>query len=175
MKPAQPTSGTMAAMIGGSDEDVARLASDCDVDVANLNCPGPTCALRQGGRNRHRRFKSQRVWTSDGQEAESGRSLPLPPHGRSPGTARRSSCQQPNSSNPASQSFPIFSPHHPRAQMPSGPLLPRSSHRFGALDRIDPIAPSHRVTTSSSNSGPEKFLAGFMARIDKEARIHFHR
>ena len=34
--------GTMAAMIGGSDEDVARLASDCDVDVANLNCPGQT-------------------------------------------------------------------------------------------------------------------------------------
>ncbi|MDB4314128.1 acyltransferase domain-containing protein, partial [Akkermansiaceae bacterium] len=34
------TSGTMAAMIGGSEEDVRRLAADCDVDVANLNCPG---------------------------------------------------------------------------------------------------------------------------------------
>jgi len=114
--------GTMAAMIGGSDEDVARLASDCDVDVANLNCPGQTVlsgkeegidtavskakeyGLRMGKKLKvagayHSRlmagahFKSQRVWTSDGQEAESGRSLPLTPHGRSPGTARRSSCQ----------------------------------------------------------------------------------
>ncbi|MEN8693366.1 MAG: ACP S-malonyltransferase [Akkermansiaceae bacterium] len=32
--------GTMSAMIGGSEEDVRRLAADCDVDVANLNCPG---------------------------------------------------------------------------------------------------------------------------------------
>ena len=34
------TPGTMSAMIGGSEEDVRRLAADCDVDVANLNCPG---------------------------------------------------------------------------------------------------------------------------------------
>jgi len=34
------TSGSMAAMIGGAEEDVRRLAADCDVDVANLNCPG---------------------------------------------------------------------------------------------------------------------------------------
>ena len=32
--------GTMSAMIGGAEEDVKRLAADCDVDVANLNCPG---------------------------------------------------------------------------------------------------------------------------------------
>ncbi|MFT6181898.1 MAG: [acyl-carrier-protein] S-malonyltransferase, partial [Akkermansiaceae bacterium] len=38
----QANPGTMAAMIGGRDEDVARLAKDCDVDVANLNCPGQT-------------------------------------------------------------------------------------------------------------------------------------
>ncbi len=34
--------GSMAAMIGGSDEDVAKLAAECDVDIANLNCPGQT-------------------------------------------------------------------------------------------------------------------------------------
>lgn len=34
------TPGTMSAMIGGAEEDVKRLAADCDVDVANLNCPG---------------------------------------------------------------------------------------------------------------------------------------
>ena len=33
---------TMAAMIGGSDDAVQRLAADCDVDVANYNCPGQT-------------------------------------------------------------------------------------------------------------------------------------
>ena len=36
------TKGTMAAMIGGSDEAVSQLAADCDVDVANFNCPGQT-------------------------------------------------------------------------------------------------------------------------------------
>lgn len=33
---------TMAAMIGGSDEAVAALAAECDIDVANYNCPGQT-------------------------------------------------------------------------------------------------------------------------------------
>ena len=33
---------TMAAMIGGSDEAIAQLAADCDIDVANFNCPGQT-------------------------------------------------------------------------------------------------------------------------------------
>ena len=36
------TKGTMAAMIGGSDENVTKLAQECDVDVANFNCPGQT-------------------------------------------------------------------------------------------------------------------------------------
>lgn len=36
------TKGTMAAMIGGSDEAVTELAAECDVDVANFNCPGQT-------------------------------------------------------------------------------------------------------------------------------------
>ena len=35
-------SSTMAAMIGGSDEAVAALAAECDIDVANYNCPGQT-------------------------------------------------------------------------------------------------------------------------------------
>lgn len=34
------TQGSMAALIGGEEEDVRRLAADCDVDVANLNAPG---------------------------------------------------------------------------------------------------------------------------------------
>jgi [acyl-carrier-protein] S-malonyltransferase len=36
------TKGTMAAMIGGSDDAVSALAKECDVDVANFNCPGQT-------------------------------------------------------------------------------------------------------------------------------------
>ncbi len=36
------TKGTMAAMIGGSDEAISQLAADCDIDVANFNCPGQT-------------------------------------------------------------------------------------------------------------------------------------
>ena len=32
----------LAAMIGGTDENVMKLAQECDVDVANFNCPGQT-------------------------------------------------------------------------------------------------------------------------------------
>ncbi len=38
----QAAPSTMAAMIGGSDEAVAALAAECDIDVANYNCPGQT-------------------------------------------------------------------------------------------------------------------------------------
>lgn len=38
----QATPSTMAAMIGGTDEAVATLAAECDIDVANYNCPGQT-------------------------------------------------------------------------------------------------------------------------------------
>ncbi len=34
------TRGGMAAMIGGSENDVRRLAADEDVDIANINAPG---------------------------------------------------------------------------------------------------------------------------------------
>lgn len=34
------TTGAMAAMIGGDESAVRTLASECDVDVANLNSPG---------------------------------------------------------------------------------------------------------------------------------------
>ena len=34
------TTGGMAAMIGGSENDVRRLAADEDIDIANINAPG---------------------------------------------------------------------------------------------------------------------------------------
>jgi [acyl-carrier-protein] S-malonyltransferase len=34
------TSGSMAAMVGGTEEAVRELAAECGVDVANLNAPG---------------------------------------------------------------------------------------------------------------------------------------
>ena len=36
----EATEGSMAAMIGGTEEQVASLAESCGVDVANLNAPG---------------------------------------------------------------------------------------------------------------------------------------
>jgi len=36
----EQTKGSMAAMIGGTEEAVRELAAECDVDVANLNAPG---------------------------------------------------------------------------------------------------------------------------------------
>ena len=38
----QAAPSTMAAMIGGNDEAVEKLAAECDIDVANFNCPGQT-------------------------------------------------------------------------------------------------------------------------------------
>lgn len=38
----QAAPSTMAALIGGSEEAVQALAQECDVDVANYNCPGQT-------------------------------------------------------------------------------------------------------------------------------------
>lgn len=38
----QAEPSTMAAMIGGSDEAVKKLADECGIDVANYNCPGQT-------------------------------------------------------------------------------------------------------------------------------------
>ncbi len=38
----QAAPSTMAAMIGGNDEAVQVLAAECDIDVANFNCPGQT-------------------------------------------------------------------------------------------------------------------------------------
>jgi len=38
----QAAPSTMAAMIGGNDEAVQKLAQECDIDVANYNCPGQT-------------------------------------------------------------------------------------------------------------------------------------
>ena len=38
----QAEPSTMAAMIGGSDEAVQKLADECGIDVANYNCPGQT-------------------------------------------------------------------------------------------------------------------------------------
>ena len=38
----QAAPSTMAAMIGGSDDAVQQLAAECDIDVANYNCPGQT-------------------------------------------------------------------------------------------------------------------------------------
>ena len=36
----EATDGAMAAMIGGEEEAVRKLAEDCEVDVANFNSPG---------------------------------------------------------------------------------------------------------------------------------------
>ena len=38
----QAAPSTMAAFIGGSPEALQKLAAECDIDVANYNCPGQT-------------------------------------------------------------------------------------------------------------------------------------
>ena len=70
------TKGTMAAMIGGTDENVIKLAQECDVDVANFNCPGQTVV--SGGRCGQGCSRGEGRRLQDCQEAQCGGRLPFP-------------------------------------------------------------------------------------------------
>jgi len=44
------TSGAMASLIGGSLEEATVLAASCDVDIANINCPGQVVLSGEKGK-----------------------------------------------------------------------------------------------------------------------------
>lgn len=161
--------GTMAAMIGGSDEDVARLAADCDVDVANLNCPGQTVlsgshegidaavakakeyGLRMGKKLKVAGAYHSRLMT--GAQEKLGEALAA------------TAFQQPE--------IPVVSNF--LAKPAGGPDAIRASLKdqvTGSVRWIESI----RLLREQGHDlfielGPGKVLAGFMARIDRDARI----
>lgn len=161
--------GTMAAMIGGSDDDVARLASDCDVDVANLNCPGQT--VLSG--------KEEGIDTAVSKAKEyglrMGKKLKVAGayHSRLMAGAQEQLGDALASTKFVEPSIPVISNF--LAVSPEGPDAIRASLKdqvTGSVRWIESI----RLLREQGHDlfielGPGKVLAGFMARIDKEARI----
>lgn len=68
----------MAAMIGGTDENVIKLAQECDVDVANFNCPGQTVVSGTEEGVDKAIGRSQGCRLQDRQEAQCGREPTIP-------------------------------------------------------------------------------------------------
>jgi [acyl-carrier-protein] S-malonyltransferase len=161
--------GTMAAMIGGSDEDVARLASDCDVDVANLNCPGQT--VLSG--------KEEGIDTAVSKAKEyglrMGKKLKVAGayHSRLMAGAQEQLGEALAITKLVAPRIPVVSNF--LAASPENPDAIRASLKdqvTGSVRWIESI----RLLREQGHDlfielGPGKVLAGFMARIDKEARI----
>lgn len=161
--------GTMAAMIGGSDEDIARLAADCDVDIANLNCPGQTVLsgaeagidsavskAKEYGLRMGKKLKVAGAYHSRlmaGAQEKLGEALADTPF------------HQPT--------IPVISNF--LAKPAEGPEAIRASLKDQVTGSVRWIE-SMRLLLDQRNEvfieiGPGKVLAGFMSRIDKNAKI----
>ena len=161
--------GTMAAMIGGSDEDVTRLAADCDVDVANLNCPGQT--VLSGS---HPGIDSA-VSQAKEYGLRMGKKLPVTGayHSRLMAGAQAKLGEALVATPFTQPQIPVVSNF--LAAPAEGPDAIRDSLEkqvTGSVRWIESI----RLLRDQGHDlfielGPGKVLAGFMARIDKEARI----
>lgn len=161
--------GTMAAMIGGSDEDVARLASDCDVDIANLNCPGQT--VLSGS---HEGIDAV-VSKAKEYGLRMGKKLPVAGayHSRLMAGAQEQLGEALAQTEFTQPAIPVVSNF--LAEPAEGPETIRASLKDQVTGSVRWIESIHLLREQGHDLfielGPGKVLAGFMARIDKEARI----
>jgi [acyl-carrier-protein] S-malonyltransferase len=160
--------GTMAAMIGGSDEDVARLAADCDVDVANLNCPGQT-VLSGKEEGIDAVSKAKEYGLRMGKKLQVAGAY----HSRLMASAQDQLGEALAATEFTEPKIPVVSNF--LAAPAVGPEAIRASLKdqvTGSVRWIESI----RLLREQGHDlfielGPGKVLAGFMSRIDKEARI----
>ena len=162
-------SGSMAAMIGGTEEDVRKLAAECDVDVANLNCPGQIVlsGLEEG--------IDQAVSKAKDFGLRMGKKLPVAGayHSRLMAGAQEKLAAELATANVGTPSIPVISNF--LAAPADGPDAIRESltkQVTGSVRWIESI----QLLRSQGHDlfielGPDKALAGFMSRIDKEARV----
>jgi [acyl-carrier-protein] S-malonyltransferase len=161
--------GTMAAMIGGSDEDVARLASDCDVDIANLNCPGQTVLSGSPQGIDTAVAKAKEYGLRMGKKLQVAGAY----HSRLMAGAQEKLGEALAATSVHSPRIPVVSNF--LARPAEGPEAIRASLKdqvTGSVRWIESI----RFLRDQGHDlfielGPGKVLAGFMARIDKSARI----
>lgn len=165
----QANPGTMAAMIGGSDEDVARLAKDCDVDVANLNCPGQTVLSGKEAGIDDAVSKAKEYGLRMGKKLQVAGAY----HSRLMAGAQDQLGEALAATKMSKPQIPVISNF--LAQPAEGPEAIRASLKdqvTGSVRWIESI----RLLREQGHDlfielGPGKVLAGFMSRIDKEARI----
>jgi [acyl-carrier-protein] S-malonyltransferase len=159
----------MAAMIGGRDEDVARLAKDCDVDVANLNCPGQTVLSGKEAGIDEAVSKAKEYGLRMGKKLQVAGAY----HSRLMAGAQDQLGEALAATEMSEPKIPVVSNF--LAQAADGPDAIRASLKdqvTGSVRWIESIrllrAQGHDIFIEL---GPGKVLAGFMSRIDKEARI----
>ena len=163
------TSGTMAAMIGGSEEDVRRLASDCDVDVANLNCPGQlVLSGKVDGIE-----KAVSLAKEYGLRMGKKLSVAGAYHSRLMSGAQEKLANALVKAEIGTPSIPVISNF--LAEAAQGPDAIRASLTQQVTGSVRWIESMQLLRSQGHDLfielGPGKVLAGLMARIDKEAKI----
>ena len=163
------TSGTMAAMIGGSEEDVRRLAADCDVDVANLNCPGQlVLSGKEDGIDKA-------VAQAKEYGLRMGKKLSVAGayHSRLMASAQEKLAVALSETEVGTPSIPVISNF--LAEAAQGPDSIRDSLTKQVTGSVRWIESMQLLRSQGHDLfielGPGKVLAGLMARIDKEAKV----
>ncbi|MDB4299325.1 ACP S-malonyltransferase [bacterium] len=163
------TSGTMAAMIGGSEEDVRRLAADCDVDVANLNCPGQlVLSGKEDGIDKA-------VAQAKEYGLRMGKKLSVAGayHSRLMASAQEKLAVALSETEVGTPSIPVISNF--LAEAAQGPDAIRDSLTKQVTGSVRWIESMQLLRSQGHDLfielGPGKVLAGLMARIDKEAKV----
>ena len=161
--------GTMAAMIGGSDDDVARLANDCKVDVANLNCPGQTVLSGQEEGIDTAVSKAKEYGLRMGKKLKVAGAY----HSRLMAGAQEKLGEALAVTKIAEPKIPVVSNF--LAAPPKGPDAIRASLKDQVTGSVRWIESIQLLREQGHDFfielGPGKVLAGFMSRIDKGARI----
>ena len=165
----QAAPSTMAAMIGGNDEAVQKLAQECDIDVANYNCPGQTvvsgslegvdkavAGARAAGFKLAKKLNVAGAYHSRFMKSAQQKLLP---------ELEATSMQMP--------SIPVYCNYEARPVVSTADIRAMlgaqvcGSVRWAASMQ-DLLAQGHRLFIEM---GPGKTLAGMMGRICKEATV----
>ena len=147
------TKGTMAAMIGGTDENVIKLAQECDVDVANFNCPGQTVV--------------------SGTEEGVAKAVAGAYHSRLMHSAMVKLAEELKNISFGTPSMPVYCNYE--ARVVEGPDDIRSMLEHQVCGSVRWTASMQKLVDQGHRLfielGPGKTLAGMMARICKEATV----
>jgi len=165
----QANPGSMAAMIGGSEDDVARLAKDCDVDIANLNCPGQTVLSGNEEGIDQAVSKAREYGLRMGKKLQVAGAY----HSRLMAGAQEKLGEALAETEFHEPDIPVISNF--LAEPAEGPAAIRDSLKDQVTGSVRWIESIQLLRKQGHDLfielGPGKILAGFMARIDKDARI----